>query len=123
MPADRADREALADVDADAEPLRASSLLEFLGYCRIAGPDSEAPPRRTPLPFDAARVEPVSSELARALTGMSLVQSGQGHYQDAIATAEEGRGPPSRSAPRPYRHVRSRCSDGRCATSGAWRRD
>ena len=40
---------------------------------------------------DAARVEPVSPERARALTGMSLVQSGQGHYQDAIATAEEGR--------------------------------
>jgi hypothetical protein len=36
-------------------------------------------------------VDAVSPELARALTGMSLVQSGQGHYQDAIATAEEGR--------------------------------
>jgi tetratricopeptide (TPR) repeat protein len=83
--------EALADVDADAEPLRASSLLEFLGYCRIAGPDSEGAARAYAAAVDAARVEPVSPELARALTGMSLVQSGQGHYQDAIGTAEEGR--------------------------------
>ena len=83
--------EALADVDADAEPLRASSLLEFLGYCRIAGPDSEGAAQAYAAAVEAARVEPVSPELARALTGMSLVQSGQGHYQDAIATAEEGR--------------------------------
>jgi DNA-binding CsgD family transcriptional regulator/tetratricopeptide (TPR) repeat protein len=83
--------EALADVDADAEPLRASSLLEFLGYCRIAGPDSEGAAQAYAAAVDAARVGPVSPELARALTGMSLVQSGQGHYQDAIATAEEGR--------------------------------
>ena len=115
--------EALADVDADAEPLRASSLLEFLGYCRIAGPDSEGAAQAYAAAVDAARVEPVSPELARALTGMSLVQSGQGHYQDAIATAEEEEGPPSRSAPRPPRPVRSPCSDGRYATSGAWRRD
>ena len=83
--------EALAGVDAGAEPLRASSLLEFLGYCRIAGPDSEGAAQAYAAAVDAARVEPVSPELARALTGMSLVQSGQGHYQDAIAIAEEGR--------------------------------
>ncbi len=83
--------EALADVDADAEPLRASALLGFLGYCRIAGPDSEGAAQAYAAAVDAARAEPVSPELARALTGMSLVQSGQGFYQDAIATAEEGR--------------------------------
>jgi DNA-binding CsgD family transcriptional regulator/tetratricopeptide (TPR) repeat protein len=83
--------EALAGVDTGAEPLRASSLLEFLGYCRIAGPDSQGAAKAYAAAVDAARAEPVSPELARALTGMSLVQSGQGRYRDAIATAEEGR--------------------------------
>jgi len=83
--------EALAGVDTGVEPLRASSLLEFLGYCRIAGPDSEGAAKAYAAAVDAARAEPVSPELARALTGMSLVQSGQGRYRDAIATAEEGR--------------------------------
>jgi DNA-binding CsgD family transcriptional regulator/tetratricopeptide (TPR) repeat protein len=83
--------EALAGVAADAEPLRASSLLEFLGYCRIAGADLEGAGRAYSAAVDAALVEPVSPERARALAGMSLVQSGRGRYRDAIATAEEGR--------------------------------
>ena len=115
--------EALAGVDAGAEPLRASSLLEFLGYCRIAGPDSEGAAA-----VDAARVEPVSPELARALTGMSLVQSGQGHYQDAIAIAEEGRraavqvGAPGHRGTRAHRArmvaVQSRPRGGRAGSPG-----
>lgn len=83
--------EALAGVDADAEPLRASSLLEFLGYCRIAGADLEGAARAYAAAVDAAAVEPVSPERARALAGMSNVQSGRGRYRDAIATAEESR--------------------------------
>ena len=83
--------EALAGVDADAEPLRASSLLEFLGYCRIAGADNDGAAKACAAAARAACVEPVSPERARALAGMSMVQSMQGRYQDAIATAEEGR--------------------------------
>jgi len=83
--------EALAGVDADAEPLRASALLEFLGYCRIAGADNEGAAKAYAAAAHAACVEPVSLERARALTGMSLVQSMQGRYQEAIVTAEDAR--------------------------------
>jgi DNA-binding CsgD family transcriptional regulator/tetratricopeptide (TPR) repeat protein len=83
--------EALAGVDTGAEPLRASSLLEFLGYCRIAGADNEGAAKAYAAAAQAACVEPVSLERARALTGMSLVQSMQGCYADAIVTAEDGR--------------------------------
>jgi DNA-binding CsgD family transcriptional regulator len=83
--------EALAGVDADAEPLRASALLEFLGYCRIAGADNEGAAKAYAAAAHAACVEPVSLERARALTGMSLVQSMEGRYQEAIVTAEDAR--------------------------------
>ena len=83
--------EALAGVDADAEPLRASSLLEFLGYCRIAGADNDGAAKAYAAAARAACMAPVSPERARALAGMSMVQSMQGRYQDAIATAEDSR--------------------------------
>ena len=71
--------------------LRGLLLARVERLPRDAGPDSEGAAQAYAAAVDAARVEPVAPELARALTGMSLVQSGQGHYQDAIATAEEGR--------------------------------
>jgi DNA-binding CsgD family transcriptional regulator/tetratricopeptide (TPR) repeat protein len=81
--------EALAGLDAEAEPGRASTLLEFLGYCRIAGGDNDA--AATAYSAAAACAAPASPERARALAGMSLVQSMQGRYRDAIGTADEGR--------------------------------
>jgi len=81
--------EALAGVDAAAEPRRASALLEFLGYCRIAGADNTG--AAAAYTTAAAGAEPASLERARALAGLSLVQSAQGRYHDAISTAEEGR--------------------------------
>jgi DNA-binding CsgD family transcriptional regulator/tetratricopeptide (TPR) repeat protein len=81
--------EALADVDAEAEPGRASTLLEFLGYCRIAGSDNDA--AAAAYSAAAACAAPASPERARALAGMSLVQCMQGRYRDAISTGEEGR--------------------------------